>query len=63
MLSVRAFQPAWMPQTAPRVNGLSPAQDVGYGVSAGASRRVRAESYVFGQKSAWVPFDRSVWAQ
>ena len=46
-----AFQPAWMPHTEPRVNGFPPAQPCGYGFSAGASRRVRAELYVFGQKS------------
>nr|BFE76495.1 hypothetical protein GCM10020092_097960 [Actinoplanes digitatis] len=50
-LEVGAFQPAWMPQTEPSVNGLSPEQPCGYGVSAGASRRVRADSYEFGQKS------------
>jgi hypothetical protein len=51
MLSVVAFHPAWMPQTEPSVNGFDPAQPVGYGVEAGASRRVRAEPHVFGQKS------------
>ena len=47
---VVALQPAWMPHTAPSVNGFPSAHPIGYGVWAGASGRVRTESYEFGQK-------------
>src|SRR6266545_888923 len=45
-------QPFWIPQTPPRVNGLSP-QYSGYGDRSGASGRVRAVS----------PFGQNTWSR